>query len=115
MDLIAYEQVVSSEFSAKSYMLRFCFKSQHRCCPRCRCRKLYRLSDCQRRCSRCDYNFQELSGRWISRCRLSCAQWLRVVKLFELEVSTRKMASQARSQLQDRLQGRHVLARGHPQ
>jgi transposase len=94
MDLSTYEHLVSSDSSAKKYMLGFCFKSQQRICPRCRCRKLYRLSDGRRRCSRCDYTFHELAGRWLSQCRLSCAQWLRVVKLFELEVSTRKMANQ---------------------
>lgn len=94
MDLKAYERLVSSETRARRYVLGFCFKFQQRICPRCRCRKLYRLSDGRRRCSKCSYTFQELSGRWIGQCRLSCAQWLRVVKLFELEVSTRKMAGQ---------------------
>ena len=94
MQLQAYEQLVSSEPSARKYVLGYCFKFQQRICPRCRCRKLYRLSNGKRRCSRCDYTFRDLAGRWLSRCRLSCAQWLRVVKLFELEVSTRKMAQQ---------------------
>jgi transposase len=94
MDLQAYEQLVSSESSAKKYVAQYCFILRHRFCPRCRCRKLYRLSDGRRRCSRCEYTFQELAGRWLSQCRLSCTQWLRMVKLFELEVSTRKMAQQ---------------------
>ena len=94
MDLKTYEQLVSSESSARRYVLGYCFKFQQRFCPRCLCRILYRLSDGRRRCSRCDYTFRELSGRWIDQCRLSCAQWLRVVKLFELEISTRKMAGQ---------------------
>lgn len=94
MDLKSYEKLVSSESSAKKFMLGFCFKSHQRFCPRCCCRKLYRLSDGRRRCSRCDYTFREFAGRWIELCRISCSQWLRVLKLFELEVSTRKMASQ---------------------
>ena len=94
MNLQAYEQLVSSEASARKYVLGFCFKFQQRICPRCRFRKLYRLSDGRRRCSRCEYTSQELAGRWLSQLRISCAQWLRVVKLFELEVSTRKMAYQ---------------------
>lgn len=94
MDLRTYEHLVSRESSAKKYVAQKCFILRHRFCPRCRCRKLYRLADERYRCSRCDYTFQELAGRWLSQCRLSCAQWLRVVKLFELEVSTRKMAAQ---------------------
>lgn len=52
------------------------------------------MSDGRRRCRRCGYKFHDLSGRWINRGDLSCGQWLRLVKLFELEVSTRKMAHQ---------------------
>ena len=94
MDLKSYEKLVSSESSARNYVAQYCFKLRHRICPRCRCRKLYRLSDGRRRCSRCDYTFREFTGRWIGLCRISCSQWLRVLKLFELEISTRKMASQ---------------------
>jgi transposase len=94
MDLKTYEQLVSRESSARKYVAQYAFKLRHRFCPHCRCRRLYRLSDGRRRCSRCDYTFQEFTGRWVNRCRLSCAQWLRVVKLFELEVSTRKMSFQ---------------------
>ena len=57
-------------------------------------RKLYKLEDGRYRCSRCRYTFHDFSGRWINRGRLSCIQWLSLVKLFELEVSTRKMTSQ---------------------
>ncbi|MEJ2367730.1 MAG: IS1595 family transposase, partial [Acidobacteriota bacterium] len=94
MDLKAYEQLVSSESSARRYVTHKCFPLRHRICPRCHARKLYHLADHRRRCSRCRYTFREFTGRWLDRCRLSCAQWLRVVKLFELEVSTRKMADQ---------------------
>jgi len=48
----------------------------------------------RRRCSRCGYTFHEFSGRWINRGQLSCGQWLRIIKLFELELSTRKIAGQ---------------------
>ena len=75
-------------------MLGFCFKNQQRICPRCRCRKLWKLADGKRCCSRCRYSFHDLSGRWINACRLPLDDWLRVVKLFELELSTRKIAEQ---------------------
>ena len=57
-------------------------------------RKLYKLEDGRYRCSRCRHTFHDFSGRWINQGRLSCIQWLSLVKLFELEVSARKMASQ---------------------
>ena len=64
MDLQSYEQLVKSESTAKKYVLGFCWKNHQRFCPRCTSRRLY------------------------------SSQWLRLVKLFELEVSTRKAATQ---------------------
>ena len=89
MDLKVYYRLISSEGKAKK-----CLKNHHRFCPRCRCRKLYKLREGRYRCSRCQYTFHEFSGRWINQGRLTCVQWLSLIKLFELEVSVRKMAQQ---------------------
>ena len=94
MDLTTYHDFVSSENKARRYLLGKCFKNHQRFCPRCRQRKLYKLSDERYRCSRCDYTFHDFSGRWINHGRLTCVQWLSILKLFELEVSVRKMAQQ---------------------
>jgi transposase len=95
MDLSAYERLVSSEATARRYLLGFCFKNHQRVCPRCRTRtKLYRLADGRRRCQRCRYTFHDFTGRWLNEARLTPRQWLRVLKLFELELSTHKIASQ---------------------
>ena len=75
-------------------MLVKCFKNHQRVCPRCNSRKLYKLKDRRYRCSRCSYTFHDFSGRWINQGRLSCVQWLSLIKLFELEVSVRKMSLQ---------------------
>ena len=94
MDLNAYYDLVSSESKARKYLLGKCFKNHQRYCPRCKCRKLYKLADERYRCSRCAYTFHEFSGRWINQGRLTCRQWLSLIKLFELEVSVRKMSQQ---------------------
>lgn len=94
MDLESYERLISGEAAARRFVLGFCLENHQRVCVRCGCRRLYRLSDGRRRCSRCRYTFHDLSGRWINRGGLSLGQWLRLVKLFELEVSPRKMAMQ---------------------
>jgi len=94
MDLDTYYKLISSEARARRYLLGKCFKNHQRFCPRCRCRKLYRLQEGRYRCSRCGYTFQDFSGRWINRGRLTAVQWLSIVKLFELELSVRKMALQ---------------------
>ncbi len=94
MDLRTYENLVCTESSARKYVLGYCWKNHQRFCPRCRSRKLYRLADQRRRCARCRYTFHDFSRRWINRGQLSLCQWLRLIKLFELEVSARKMAAQ---------------------
>ena len=94
MELNRYYQIVSGEAKAKNYLSKKCLKNGHRFCPRCNCRKLYKLSSEKRRCSQCKYTFHDFSGRWINHGRLSCVQWLSLIKLFELELSVRKMAEQ---------------------
>jgi transposase len=94
MDLTNYYDLISSESKAKKYLLGKCFKNHQRFCPRCRQRKLYKLQSQRYRCSSCDYTFHDFSGRWINHGRLTCVQWLSLIKLFELEVSVRKMAQQ---------------------
>jgi transposase len=94
MDLTCYYEFIFNESKARRYLLGKCFKNHQRFCPRCSQRKLYKLCDGRYRCSRCDYTFHDFSGRWINRGRLSCIQWLSIIKLFELEVSVHKMAKQ---------------------
>ncbi|MBA7542104.1 hypothetical protein ES705_34423 [subsurface metagenome] len=94
MDINTYEQLIRSESTARKYLLGYCWKNHQRFCPRCRCRKLYKLGDGRRRCARCRYTFHDFTGRWINTGGLTPGQWLRIIKLFELELSTRKIANQ---------------------
>lgn len=94
MDLNLYHKLVNSEISARKYLAKKCRKNGRRFCPRCGQLKLYKLSSGKYRCSRCKYSFHDFSGRWINHGRLNCVQWLSLIKLFELELSVRKMAEQ---------------------
>lgn len=94
MDINTYHKLVSSENAACKYLSKKCLKNGHRFCPRCNQRKLYKLADERRRCAKCKYTFHDFSGRWINHGRLSCVQWLSLIKLFELELSVRKMSEQ---------------------
>jgi len=94
MDLNTYYKLVSSEAKAKKYLSKKCLKNRHRICPRCNNRKLYKLASGKRRCSKCKYTFHDFSGRWINHGRLTCIQWLSLIKLFELELSVRKISEQ---------------------
>ncbi|MCE2504112.1 MAG: transposase [Chlorobi bacterium] len=94
MNLYDYETITKNESAARKYVLGFCFKNHQRFCPICKNPKHYRLSDGRRKCARSRKTFHDFTGRWLSRLRLSCGQWLRIIKLFELELSTRKIAGQ---------------------
>src|SRR4030042_2292906 len=94
MDLTSYYDLISREEKAYRYLSKKCLKNGHRICPRCQCRKRYKLTDGRYRCSGCKHSFREFAGRWINHGRLSCIQWLSIIKLFELEVSVHKMARQ---------------------
>jgi len=96
MDLTTYERLVKTDNAARKYLLGFCFENHQRFCPRCKEKKLYRLADDRRRCSSCRYTFHDFSGRWINQGNLTAGQWLRLIKLFELELSIRKIAQQLR-------------------
>ena len=96
MDLTTYERLVKTENAARKYLLGFCFENHQRFCPRCKGKKLYRLADDRRRCSSCRYTFHDFSARWINQGNLTAGQWLRLIKLFELELSIRKIAQQLR-------------------
>ena len=94
MDLNTYYKLINNEKAAKKYLSKKCLKNGHRFCPRCNQRKLYKLSNQKRRCSKCKYTFHDFSYRWINHGRLTFVQWLSLIKLFELELSVRKMAEQ---------------------
>ncbi len=94
MDLTTYERLIKTESAARKYLAQNSFKNRRRFCPRCGTKKLYRLQDERRRCSACRYTFHDFTGRWINQGNLTAGQWLRLVKLFELELSTRKIAQQ---------------------
>ena len=46
------------------------------------------------RCKRCKYTFHDFTGRWINKVRISCRDWLWIIKFFELELSARKICQQ---------------------
>ena len=94
MDLDTYHKMVNNENSSRKYLTKKCRKNGRRFCPRCKHQKLYKLSSGRRRCANCKYTFHDFSGRWINHGRLSCIHWLSIIKLFELELSVRKMAEQ---------------------
>lgn len=94
MDLNALQVIVKTENKARLYLRKLCWKNGLVFCPRCQDRSIYRLSGKKYRCKRCKYTFHDFSNRWINRLNISLQQWLWIIKLFELELSARKISQQ---------------------
>ena len=94
MSIKRFEALVKDEKTAHRHLKKLCRKYGHVFCPRCKGRDAYSLSNGRYRCKRCRYDFREFTGRWLSRVRLSPKQWIWLVKLFSLEISTRRIAKE---------------------
>jgi transposase len=94
MYIKSFQSIVKTEKTAHSYLLENCFgKKKKITCPRCKSKKVYKLKK-RYRCSICKYDFTEFTGRWFNQVHISTVQWLWLIKLFELEISTRKISKQ---------------------
>ena len=71
-----------------------CAKKGHHFCPNCGRSNPYHLASGRYRCRRCKSDFNLFSGRWLSSVRPPPVQWLWMIKLFVLEVSTNIAASE---------------------
>lgn len=96
MDFVEFERHVRNESAARRYLLKRCFPDGDPVCPRCSCEKVYRLADQRLRCGGCRYTFHEFSRRFLNRGGLSCRDWLRLLKLFELELTANRMSPELR-------------------
>ena len=94
MNLNTFEYLCKTENKARLYFKKNCWQNRHVFCTTCRSYKIYRISDKRYRCKRCGYKFHDFTGRWINKLNISFKKWLWIIKLFELEVSARKIAGQ---------------------
>jgi transposase len=94
MDIKSFHLIVRKEKTARRFLAKRLWKNYHRFCIRCKSYKVYRLSDGRFRCKRCGYTFFEWTGRWLGKLKIDAIDWLWIIKLFELELSTRKIAKQ---------------------
>ena len=94
MDLNTFETICKTENKARLYLKKNCWENSHVFCTTCRSYNFYRIPDKRYRCKRCGYRFHDFTGRWINKLNISFKKWLWIIKLFELEVSARKLAQQ---------------------
>lgn len=96
MDLNTFEFIGKTENKARLYFKRYCWKNSHVFCTRCKSYKVYRIQGKRYRCRRCKYKFHDFTGRWLNKLNIPYKKWLWIIKLFELEVSARKIAQQVK-------------------
>jgi transposase len=94
MDLNTFEYLCKTENRARLYFKKNCWQNRHVFCTTCRSYKIYRIPDKKYRCKRCGYKFHDFTGRWLNKVKISYKKWLWIIKLFELDVSARKIAQQ---------------------
>jgi transposase len=94
MTLESFELFVKSEVRARRRVAEACWKGGRVFCPRCDGRKVYKVRRQKYRCKSCWYEFSDWSDRWIGLLRITARDWLRIIKLFELEVSALKASTQ---------------------
>lgn len=96
MDLKSFEHIVKTENTARRFLTKLCWKNYRRFCSKCNSYDIYRLAHKSFRCKRCGYTFHDFSGRWINKVQITAKDWLWILKLFELELSARRIADQVR-------------------
>jgi transposase len=94
MDIKTFETLIRTENTGRRFFAKLCWKKYRRFCSRCRSYEIYRIAGKRFRCKRCKFTFHDFTGRWINRVQISCRQWLWIIKLFELELSARKISQQ---------------------
>jgi transposase len=90
----SFQSLVGAENAAREFFTQLCWKDHRRFCVRCHGYRIYRIAGERYRCGLCKYTFHDFTGRWINNLRISCRNWLRILSLFESELSTRKISQQ---------------------
>lgn len=96
MELDVFGLLGKTESQARLFFKKFCWKNGHVFCTRCKSYKIYRIMNKKYRCKRCGYTFHDFSNRWINKLNISYKQWMWLIKLFELEISSLRIAKQVR-------------------
>lgn len=109
MDLRTFEFINKSEHQARLFFKKQCWKKSRIVCTRCHSYQVYRIPAFRYRCKRCGYKFHDFTGRWLNELNISYRQWLWIIKLFELELLTHKIAQQVSLSYPTVLKAVHVI------
>lgn len=109
MDLETFEFIGKTENKARLFLKKYCWKKSHVFCSRCRSYGIYRIQGKRYRCKRCGYTFHDFTNRWINRLHIPFKKWLWIIKLFELEISARKISQQVGLSYPTVLKACHII------
>ena len=109
MRLLDVYQVIKSEKQAFRYLSKICRKKIHRVCAYCQGREVYQIPDKRFRCKRCGKRFSAFTNRWYGQSKISASQWLWLIKLFELEVSSHRIAQELKVSYPTALRATHLI------
>lgn len=109
MRLLDVYQVIKSEKQAFRYLSKICLKNRHRICAFCHSREVYQTPDKRYRCKRCKQRFKAFTNRWYGQLNISASHWLWLIKLFELEVSSHRIAKELKISYPTALKATHMI------
>ena len=109
MRLLDVYQVIKSEKQARRYLSKICRKNGHRICAFCQSREVYQTPDKRFRCKRCKQRFKQFTNRWYGQLNISASHWLWLIKLFELEISSHRIAKELKISYPTALKATNVI------
>lgn len=109
MRLLDVYQVIKSEKQAFRYLSKISRKNGHRICAFCQSREVYQTPDQRFRCKRCKQRFKAFTNRWYGQLNISASHWLWLIKLFELEVSSHRIARELKISYPTALKATNVI------
>jgi len=109
MRLLEVYQAIKDKKQAFRYLSKITRKNGHRFCPYCKSREVYQIPDKRYRCKRCHKRFSVFTHRWYGQLKVTASQWLWLLKLFELEISSHRIAQELRISYPTALRATNVI------
>lgn len=109
MRVLDVYQYIKSEKKAFRHLSKKCCKNGHRICAHCQSRNIYQTASKRFRCRRCRKKFNVFTNRWYGQLKISASQWLWLIKLFELEVSSHRIAKELKISYPTALKATHLI------
>jgi transposase len=100
---------IQTERKARQYWRQLVWRNGRKSCTRCHSYRIYQTVGQRYRCKRCRYTFGDWTGRWLGQLKITATQRLWVLKLFELEVSARRLSHEVGLSYPTALKAGHVL------